>query len=296
MITIKQIEAFYWASVLGSFEAAAGKLNTAQSTISKRVQELEYQSKVILFDRSKRSCRLTMKGQELLRHAEDLLQSSNQIVRALGTDEAYTGRFCFGVTELIALTWLPELILGVRAKYPNLVLEFEIDLTGKLFERLESCQIDLVIAPSTKANPALTQVPLTELELVWMCRPDLEVPSQASLHDLVRYPILTQSGGSAMQAMVGDQLTSNNVKVPQIISCNSMMALAELAAAGFGLTCLPKRYFADEVEQGVLRVIDINPEIPPLPYSVFYRGEDLDICGEIAGMASEVCDFRRLRR
>ena len=41
MVSIKQLEAFYWVAKLNSFAAAADKLNMAQSTISKRIQELE---------------------------------------------------------------------------------------------------------------------------------------------------------------------------------------------------------------------------------------------------------------
>ena len=59
MITFKQIDALYWIAELGSFEAAANKLNMSQSAISKRIQELEDTFDVEIFDRSKRNARLT---------------------------------------------------------------------------------------------------------------------------------------------------------------------------------------------------------------------------------------------
>ena len=74
MITLKQIEAIYWIVELGSFEAAAAKLNMSQSAISKRVQELEDAFGVSIFDRSKRTARLTQKGIEL--HALSLIHIS----------------------------------------------------------------------------------------------------------------------------------------------------------------------------------------------------------------------------
>jgi len=40
MITLKQIEALHWIAELGSFERAAAQLNTTQSTVSKRIQQL----------------------------------------------------------------------------------------------------------------------------------------------------------------------------------------------------------------------------------------------------------------
>ena len=38
---LKQIEAFYWAAKLGSFAIAAQRLQVTQSSLSKRIAELE---------------------------------------------------------------------------------------------------------------------------------------------------------------------------------------------------------------------------------------------------------------
>ena len=83
MITFKQIDALYWIAELGSFEAAANKLNMSQSAISKRIQELEDTFDVEIFDRSKRNARLTEKGGELLDYARDLLNSRDQLLERL---------------------------------------------------------------------------------------------------------------------------------------------------------------------------------------------------------------------
>src|SRR3546814_9710181 len=58
MITLKQLEAFNWIAKLGTFERAAAKLNTTQSAISKRIQELEASIGLPLLDRSHRGARL----------------------------------------------------------------------------------------------------------------------------------------------------------------------------------------------------------------------------------------------
>lgn len=63
MLTFKQIDALYWFVQLGSFEAAANKLNTSQS--AKRVQELETAFDLDVFDRTHRSAKLTLKDEEL---------------------------------------------------------------------------------------------------------------------------------------------------------------------------------------------------------------------------------------
>lgn len=291
MITVKQIEAFYWAGSLGSFEAAAEKLNTAQSTISKRIKELEYQSKVVLFDRSTRSVSLTMKGRELLQYAEDFLKSSSDITRALGTGEAYTGRFCIGVTELIAVTWLPKVLSSIKQKYPNLTLEFEVDMAMKLFDRMSNSRLDLVIAPDIEIHSEFESFPLPELALSWMCSPKFDIPELIPVSELTKYPLLAQPATSAMQYMIRYHLPEQDRATSQIITCNSMIGLAELTAAGFGVTCLPSQYFAQHVKSGTLRTFETEPKLRSLKYSVFYRKGGVPICLDIANMAAELCDY-----
>jgi DNA-binding transcriptional LysR family regulator len=41
MVTLKQLEALHWIAELGSFDRAAAQLGTTQSTVSKRIQQLE---------------------------------------------------------------------------------------------------------------------------------------------------------------------------------------------------------------------------------------------------------------
>src|SRR5262245_27190783 len=79
VITIKQLEALYWVGKLGSFSAAANKLNIAQSTISKRIQELEDSLQATFFERDKRAGRLTMKGAEILPLAEEMLRLQKRL-------------------------------------------------------------------------------------------------------------------------------------------------------------------------------------------------------------------------
>src|SRR3546814_19050122 len=77
MITLKQLEAFNWIAKLDTFERAAAKLNTTQSAISKRIQELEASIGLPWLDRSHRGARLTRHGEQLLDRKSTRLNSSH---------------------------------------------------------------------------------------------------------------------------------------------------------------------------------------------------------------------------
>ena len=61
-MTLKQLEAFYWAASAASFLVAAQRLHVSQSTLSKRIAELESQLRAPLFDRSGHRARLSASG------------------------------------------------------------------------------------------------------------------------------------------------------------------------------------------------------------------------------------------
>jgi DNA-binding transcriptional LysR family regulator len=71
--TIDQWEVFQAVVQLGSFAAAAEKLNRSQSTISYAISRLQEQFKIPLFEMSGRRAQLTEAGKALLADAEPLL-------------------------------------------------------------------------------------------------------------------------------------------------------------------------------------------------------------------------------
>jgi regulatory helix-turn-helix LysR family protein/tripartite tricarboxylate transporter family receptor len=82
-MTLKQLEAFYLAATLGSFALAAQRAHVTQSSLSKRIAELEAWVGVELFDRSGQRAQLTEAGHRLLPVAAQMLEIKQSIRDAL---------------------------------------------------------------------------------------------------------------------------------------------------------------------------------------------------------------------
>jgi DNA-binding transcriptional LysR family regulator len=80
MLNLDHLRAFVWAVECGSFSAAARKLGKAQSAVSTAIANLEIDSDVELFDRSKRSPVLTTEGEALLPFARSVLLGSQEFM------------------------------------------------------------------------------------------------------------------------------------------------------------------------------------------------------------------------
>ena len=141
MLTLKQIEAFFWAARLSSFSRAAAKLCMTQSALSKRVSELEEELKTPLFDRSAYRPVVTDAGRAVLDTAERMLELREQMYSRTGADAAPAGLVSFGVTEVVAGTWLPRWVADMRRDYPHVTLEPYVDVSAALAARLRVGEI-----------------------------------------------------------------------------------------------------------------------------------------------------------
>lgn len=296
-VTLKQAEAFYWIAMLGSFAAAAERLNLAQSTISKRVLELETAVGCLVLDRAAQPVRPTRIGQNLVPLAAEMLGLVTRFHEAAAGPLAYSGVFRFGVTELVALTWLPALVLGMKKRFPLLVPEPEVEASSHLFGKLADRELDFVVGLDPPSRSDWVCIPLGSVKLEWMCAPNFgPVGGPVPLAALADFPILTQSETSGLQRLVLDWLGVNGLRLNRVVKCNSLNVLAGLAAAGLGITFLTGRYFQREVEAGVLRVIETEPSIPPIRYSAVHRADGIDTLGAtVARLALQCCDFTMRR-
>lgn len=296
MITLRQLEALQSIVQLGTFERAADRLNLTQSTISKRIQELEAATGVVIFDRRQRAgVRLTDKGEHLLAIAGEMLELQHQLMAVQHAKAAPARRLRLGVTELSALTWLPRLVNELRANYPKILIEPRVETTRELHALLNDDLIDVIVVPETDYGPHLASLRLAEVANAWMARPNLvDTASAIPIAALASYPLLTMDSRSGAGQFYNRWLKLEGIKFPHVILCDSLTALVGLTVAGAGVCLLPHECFEPLLGEGKLVLIPTEPQMPPIPYAAIYRTDrPTAFNAEIAGLAATVCDFTR---
>lgn len=293
MITFKQLEAIFWIADLGSFAAAAAKLNTTQSAVSKRVQELEQQFCVEIFDRSKRTARLTEKGAEVLEYAKRLLEERDQFVERVSSSQVLLRRFRIGVTELTAMTWLPSLVGMIKSEYPRVSIEPEVELSATLFDRLMDDTIDVIVIPDVFNDSRCVTVPLKSVENAWMAAPSLyEGEAELSVTELVNFTMLVQGNRSGTGLVYGRWLSSHEVAPSKTIHCESLVAQIGFTVSGLGVSYLPVPVTAKLTRDGRLRRLPMKTRLPHVRYAVLYRADrSSDFKKSVAGFAEQCCNF-----
>jgi DNA-binding transcriptional LysR family regulator len=294
-LNIRALETFYWVARLGGFTAAAVRLGSTQSTVSMRIQELERDIGVALFDRSRRAARLTAKGQELVAHAEEMLRLSSLMRERMAGPENIPGTLRLGVAEVVSITWLPRLVKDIHENWPKIRLELDEALTQDLVERLRQGSLDLVLAPGRVADAKFVGVSLGRIEFAWMASPALGLPERTLRpRDLQDWPIIALARESYHHSSIEKWFHSAHAVFHRLYTCKSLGVAASLAAAGLGLTLLPERCYRSEIASGRLRTIPTVPRLAPVEFMAIHATASVaPVVRDITRLASQISDFVR---
>lgn len=267
-MNLQQLATFYWTSKLGSFTDAAAKLNSAQSTVSMRIAELEEELGVRLLERSKRHLRLTPKGRDLLRYAEEIGILVEEIRHHIGQPEQISGSLRLGVAELVALTWLSDLVAALNARYPRIEVDLDIGLSGRLQDDLAAGALDLVILPMPfRAKVRAAAVSVGAMPFRFLASPALALPQRRmSPRDLQDWPVITLGPDSVISDLQDSWFQSCGARPLRLDRSNSMEVSAKLVRSGLGISLLPYGFYAEDVAAGRMRVVEVEPALPDVEF------------------------------
>lgn len=271
MFTLKQLEAFHFVAHLGGLGKAARRLNSTESALSKRLQELEVALGAELFDRSARALGLTAVGRRILPLADQLLHQRSDLLAAARTGPDAPAVLRIGMTELIAASFLATLVERLRNDHPEASIHPSIGLSGDMIRSLGEGDLDFVIAPRNGGIPSfLRSEPLFSSHSVWVCSPTFKLPAELTIEALAAMPIIMQPSPSTLHKGVLRWFQDRECEISTIVACNNLHGLKDLAVAGIGVAPLALHYCAPEISSGHLVRVMESDELPTMDYAVIY--------------------------
>lgn len=290
MIDFKQIETFVWVAELGSFRAAADKLNTTQPTISQRIAAMEAMMDVRLFDRNTRGIKLTEKGQELLPHGVRMLGLRTEMMRVARAERAIRGTLRLGVSETLVHTWLRFLIDELHHAYPALIVELHVDTSHTLRTQLHAHRIDLAMLVGGPHEPGEKGLHLCDYELAWVASPILNLHGRrVSLQELAEYPIITYPAASLPYTQVRNSLLDAGIKSPRLFGSASLSTIMHMTHQAMGPSVLASVLIQEELNQGTLHRLDPGTPLDKLAFNAMWiDSPDSFIARTVAQLASSI--------
>lgn len=294
MLTIKQLQTFYWVARLGTVSQAAERLHVTQSAATKRLQELESVASIPLFEPGPKKGRLTHKGREILADCEGLLALVDQLERIKRSTEAPAPILRIGLGELTALTWFPAFLRRMKAVHPTVTIQPEIDMSTILRDKVAESRLDFAIIPDPAPSDELPRVFLGNAQFGWFAAPgSFREGVVHPLHELATKPVIEQSENSIITALCARLWEGAGVNPERIYGGNNVVALAGLISADVGVSCLPTALFESEVAQGRLQLVETSPAAPAVGYYCCFLKSNSALGYSVASIARQCCRFER---
>ena len=259
------------------FGRASRRLNMTQPPLSRQIQLLEHDLGAELFHRTNRTVALSPAGQAFLPDARRLLRLVESAARhAHRIASGQEGRLRIGFTAAAAYRFLPNLIIALRARLPEVDLTLSEMVSAEQLEALGSGQIDAGLF-----RPPITQPDLTAM------RVDAEplVAAVPARHPLARLGKLTMADLDGQDFVMYEStdsryfhdllvtlLTQANVRPRFVQRIGQIHTMLSFVHAGLGVALVPAAAAALRYHNVRLRPID-PPRAAPVELFMVWRRE-----------------------
>ena len=142
-MNIQKYMAFVKTVEYGSFTKAAEILNYSQSGISRMINDLEKEWKVVLLERGKSGVKLTSDGMKLLPYAKNVCMEYEKL--QMEVDELnglQSGLIRIGTFSSVATHWLPNIIKEFQKTYPGIDYELLLGDYTEIEEWISEGRVD----------------------------------------------------------------------------------------------------------------------------------------------------------
>ena len=137
-----------------NYTRTAGQLFVAQSTVTKRINDLEKELQVPLFLRNNRSVTLTPEGEQFYVYAQKMIELTNSSLSEISSLRKFDNQYRIGAADSIYDGHLAPLILRHQKQHPRDSIKITIGLSSNLLEQLQANILDIVFTylPLNKAD------------------------------------------------------------------------------------------------------------------------------------------------
>lgn len=252
---IQDLHIFARVASVQSLSAVGLELGLTPGTISKRIQALEQELRVRLFDRTTRSIRITDEGKTFLSHVQKVLQEIETAKAAVGVNISRpAGKLKIVAPSVIARRLLTPALLEFVRRYPE--IDVRLDIKDSRIH-LTDDGYDAAVRSGTLEDSALIAKRLAEDREILVCsqayidqRGAPRIPADLPRHDC----LVPAESRQWTFARDGKEET---VKVSGRLRSNSREFLLQSALKGHGVFRVSQLCIAPELRRGkLIRVLE----------------------------------------
>lgn len=245
MMTLTQIQAFYYAATLGSFTSAASYLGMTQPTVSEQVRRIETEYGITLFVRAGRRLVPTTAGRTLIPWAKRMLDGelgADAALRALVTGES--GTVSFGILRNASYYGLSDLASDFGRSHPNVRLRLVGQNSFEVADAVRSGELEAGLLCLPVPVNDLDSTLLMQQEIVWASSRTERCERPMSVERIPDEPLILYDAhhgwNDPSRRQLAQRAQLRGVTLEPQIEVESVDSAVQLVASGLGETMVPR--------------------------------------------------------
>ena len=268
------LEAFLAVVETGSIMAAAARLNLTQTGVTRRVQNLEEQLGVALFERPSKPLRPTLAGREAYEHGRKVIQSIEDLRSGAAPNGAIRGELRLGVTVDLSETALSAPIDRLRETFPDLTVRLSSGWSPRMIEQVARNQIDAAAVSLPEAERPPEELEAEEIgvrDVIVVAPADCGLPDEAPLDALARHTWVVSQHACGYRTTLRRRFEAEGLHFNIGVETLNTELRLSLVARGLGLSLVTPDKLAASPWRDRLRVIAIPDFSPKVRAYVVHR-------------------------
>jgi DNA-binding transcriptional LysR family regulator len=235
---VKDLKIFEAVARAGGIGRAAAELNTVQSNVTARLQQLEQELGTALFVRHSRGVTLTAAGRRLRPLAGRIAGLMDQAKRIAQDDGTPRGPLAIGSMETTAGLRLPAILAAYTHAYPEVDLSLTTGTTPWLTQAVLGHDLDAAFVAGPIEHPELIAEKIFSEEMVIAAAPALrDLDALAEIPDL---KLIAFRSDCAYRRRLESILTAKGIVEFKLVEIGTLEGIIGCVAAGMGISLLPK--------------------------------------------------------
>jgi DNA-binding transcriptional LysR family regulator len=209
----------------GSIRQAAERLHVAPSAVNRRIQDLESELGVPLFERLPRGMRLTAAGELFVHYVRSRASAMDQVRSEIEELQGLRrGSVRLVASQALAPQFMPRLVAEFRQGHPLVEFQVRIGDHVQALQALRAFETDLVLVFNLAPEPDLEVLARFEQKLVAMMHrshPLAQRPGGVRLRECMDHPLVLPNREAGGRQLLERHLLRSSVKLRPVVESNS---------------------------------------------------------------------------
>lgn len=243
-MNFKHLQTFVTICECGTVSRAAAQLRITQPALSRRIEALQNELSLRLFDNRGRRLLLTSEGKEFLRHSRALLAQAEAVLatgRALGDGRA--GVLRVGGAPHTLAAFFPSFVTEYEKQNPDVRVRLFEAGAAKLLTMIEHGELHFAVTLALGHDHLAKQLlPAVQLLTLTAPRSPYGGHGRVEVGSLRDVPLLVMPPGYATRETFDAACRIAGVRGSAVFESAALNALAAFAEAGHGVAVVPATF------------------------------------------------------